>query len=89
MPLWIVIGVAAAIFVLVIVLAATFNVFSAESAEETEAAWEPLPPDFNPEDLDELTFRPALRGYRMEDVDAAVRVLRTRIHELEAARGQQ
>ena len=89
MPLWIVIGVAAAIFVLVIVLAATFNVFSAESAEETEEAWEPLPHDFTPEDLDRLSFRPALRGYRMEDVDEAMRVLRTRIHELEAARGQQ
>ncbi|HCG55781.1 MULTISPECIES: DivIVA domain-containing protein [Brevibacterium] len=89
MPLWIVIGVAAAIFVLVIVLAATFNVFSAESAEETEAAWLPLAHDFTPEDLDGLSFRPALRGYRMEDVDDAVRVLRTRILELEAARGQQ
>lgn len=89
MPLWIVIGVAAAIFVLVIVLAATFNVFSAESAEETEAAWEPLPHDFTAEDLEAITFRPALRGYRMEDVDGAMRVLRTRIHELEAARGQQ
>ena len=89
MPLWIVIGVAAAIFVLVIVLAATFNVFSAESAEETEARWEPLPHDFTADDVEGLTFRPALRGYRMEDVDAAVGVLRTRIHELEAARGPQ
>lgn len=88
MPLWIVIGVAAAIFVLVIVLAATFNVFSAESAEETEA-WEPLPHDFTPEDLDGVSFRPALRGYRMEDVDDVMRVLRNRIDELEAARGQQ
>lgn len=89
MPLWIVIGVAAAIFVLVIVLAATFNVFSAESAEETEASWEPLPHDFTPEDLDGVSFRPALRGYRMEDVDDVMRVLRNRIDELEAARGQQ
>lgn len=89
MPLWIVIGVAAAIFVLVIVLAATFNVFSAESAEETEADWQPLPQDFTPEDLEGLSFRPALRGYRMEDVDSAVAALRTRITELEAAREQQ
>lgn len=89
MPLWIVIGVAAAIFVLVIVLAATFNVFSAESAEETDAAREPLPHDFTAEDLEGLSFRPALRGYRMEDVDKVVGALRTRIHELEAARGQQ
>ena len=89
MPLWIVIGVAAAIFVLVIVLAATFNVFSAESAEETEADWQPLPQDFTPEDLEGLSFRPALCGYRMEDVDSAVTALRTRITELEAAREQQ
>ncbi|WP_231446991.1 DivIVA domain-containing protein [Brevibacterium zhoupengii] len=89
MPLWIVIGVAAAIFVLVIVLAATFNVFSAESAEEAEADWQPLPEDFTSEDLEGLSFRPALRGYRMEDVDSAVAALRTRITELEAAREQQ
>ncbi|AZT95353.1 hypothetical protein CXR23_09120 [Brevibacterium aurantiacum] len=87
--MWIVIGVAAAIFVLVIVLAATFNVFSAESAEETEVDWQPLPQDFTPEDLEGLSFRPALRGYRMEDVDSAVTALRTRITELEAAREQQ
>ena len=89
MPLWIVIGVAAAIFVLVIVLAASFNVFSAESAEETEADWQPLPQDFTAEDLDRISFRPALRGYRMEDVDRALGVMRTRIHELEAARREQ
>ena len=89
MPLWIVIGVAAAIFVLVIVLAASFNVFSAESAEETDAGWESLSQDFTAEDLDRVSFRPALRGYRMEDVDQAVGAMRTRIHELEAARRQQ
>ncbi|GAA1872899.1 DivIVA domain-containing protein [Brevibacterium marinum] len=89
MPLWIVIGVAAAIFVLVIVLAATFNVFSAESAEETEAGWDPLPENFTAEDLDGLSFRPALRGYRMDDVDGTLARLRTRIHELEAAHRQR
>ncbi|MCI4012148.1 DivIVA domain-containing protein [Brevibacterium sp. ZH18] len=85
MPLWIVIGVAAAVFVLVIVLAASFNVFSAESAEETDADWDGLPSDFTSADLDRLTFRPALRGYRMADVDEAVSRLRARIDELEAA----
>ncbi|WP_413335439.1 DivIVA domain-containing protein [Brevibacterium sp. GP-SGM9] len=89
MPLWIVIGVAAAIFVLVIVVAASFNIFNAEAAEESEGGWDGLREDFTAADLDRLSFRPALRGYRMEDVDQAIGVLRERIRELEATPGQQ
>lgn len=84
MPLWIVIGVAAAVFVLVIVLAATFNVFSADAAEETETEWNELGDTFTADDLRRLSFRPALRGYRMDDVDRAVERMRLRIDELEA-----
>lgn len=89
MPLWIVIGVAAAIFVLVIVVAASFNIFDAEAAEETVGGWDGLTEDFTDEDLDRLAFRPALRGYRMDDVDQAIGALRKRIRELEATPGQR
>lgn len=83
MPVWIVIGVAAAVFVLVFVVAATFNVFSAETADEAAERWSGLPEDFTSSDLDGVRFRPALRGYRMEDVDEAIELLRRRLRELE------
>ena len=83
--MWIVIGVAAAIFVLVFVVAATFNVFSAETVDEAEERWTGLPEGFTGADLETVTFRPALRGYRMEDVDQAMQILRERLEELEAA----
>ncbi|PAK95912.1 hypothetical protein B8X04_06545 [Brevibacterium casei] len=83
--MWIVIGVAAAIFVLVIVLAASFDLFSAEAAEESDVVAAPLPEGCTLADVDELRFRPALRGYRMDEVDEAIGRLRTRISELEAA----
>ncbi|MGC2940026.1 MULTISPECIES: DivIVA domain-containing protein [unclassified Brevibacterium] len=87
MPVWIVIGVAAAVFVLVFVVAATFNVFSSETVDEAEERWTGLPEEFTSEDLESVRFRPALRGYRMEDVDAAMAALRSRLNELEAAAG--
>src|SRR5699024_7064229 len=85
MPVWIVFGVAAALFVLVFVVAATFNVFSAETADEAEERWTGLPEGFTGADLETVTFRPALRGYRMEDVDQAMEMLRERLDELESA----
>ncbi|MCS4591727.1 MULTISPECIES: DivIVA domain-containing protein [Brevibacterium] len=85
MPLWIVIGVAAAVFVLVFVVAATFNVFSSETVDEAEESWTGLPAEFTVKDLESVRFRPALRGYRMEDVDAAMAMLRARLSELETA----
>ncbi|WP_309131672.1 DivIVA domain-containing protein [Brevibacterium sp.] len=84
MPFWIVLGVAAAMFVLVIVLAASFNLFSSDAAEETEQRRDVLPPDFTSLDLQRVTFRPALRGYRMEEVDQVLDSLRIRLQELEA-----
>ncbi|WP_152347983.1 DivIVA domain-containing protein [Brevibacterium sp. CFH 10365] len=89
MPLWIVIGVAAAVFVLVFVVAATFNVFSSETVDEAEERWTGLPEEFTSDDLDSVRFRPALRGYRMEDVDEAMAVLRARLGELESAVGTE
>lgn len=85
MPLWIVLGVAAAIFVLIIVLAASFDLFSSDAAEETDTVSAPLPEGFTLADVDSLSFRPALRGYRMDEVDQAIERLRERICELEAA----
>jgi DivIVA domain-containing protein len=52
------------------------------------AAGEPLPllpAHPGPADVDLLRLPVALRGYRMEEVDAALLVLRNRIAELEAA----
>ncbi|MGC3021573.1 MULTISPECIES: DivIVA domain-containing protein [unclassified Brevibacterium] len=85
MPLWIVIGVAAAIFVLVIVIAASFNVFAAETGDEAQERWTGLPEGFTSADLDTVGFRPALRGYRMEDVDEAMQILQDRLRVLESA----
>lgn len=82
MPLWIVIGVAAAIFVLVIVLAASYNLFSADAADESEGVREVLEPGFTEADVESLRFRPAFRGYRMDEVDQVVSSLGQRIHEL-------
>lgn len=84
MPFWIVLGVAAAVFVLVIVLAASFNLFSSDAAEETEGHRDILPAGFTSADLDRVTFRPALRGYRMEEVDVVLAALRARLAELES-----
>src|SRR5699024_7046513 len=85
MPVWFVIGVAAAIFVLVFVVAATFNVFSAETVDEAEERWTGLPEGFTGADLETVTVRPALRGYRIEDVAQAMQILREGMEELAAA----
>src|SRR5699024_1343334 len=85
MPVWIVIGVAAAIFVLVFVVAATFNVFSAETVYEAEEGWTAQPDGCTGAYLETETSRPALRGNRMEDVDQAMQILRERLDELESA----
>lgn len=43
-----------------------------------------LPERPSPADVDQLRFPVAVRGYRMDDVDAALATLRNRIAELEA-----
>ncbi len=44
-----------------------------------------LPEQPTAADIDQLRLPVALRGYRMEDVDAALTVLRNRIAQLEAS----
>lgn len=85
--MWIVIGVAAAIFVLVFVVAASFNVFSSETDDEASERWTGLSADFTSTDFEGVCFRPALRGYRMEDVDAAMEMIGQRLRALEEAAG--
>src|SRR5699024_10603492 len=85
MPVWVVIGVAAAIFVLVFVVAATFNVFSADTVDEAEERWTCLPEGFTGADIETVTFRPALPVYRKEDVDQTMQILRERLDELESS----
>lgn len=46
-----------------------------------------LPVDAGPDDVAALHFDTALRGYRMDQVDAALRTLQKRIATLEAAVG--
>src|SRR5699024_12800099 len=84
-PECVVLGVAAAISVLVFVVAATFTVYCAETVDEAEERWTGLTEGFTGADLETMTFRPALRGYRMEDVDQAMQILRERLDELESA----
>ena len=87
MPVWKVIGVAAAVFVLVFVVAASFNVFSSETDDEASERWTGLSGDFTSTDVEGVRFRPALRGYRMDDVDAAMEMLGQRLRALEEATG--
>jgi DivIVA domain-containing protein len=44
-----------------------------------------LPVPVDVDDIDALRFPVVLRGYRMDDVDAVLAVLRSRIAELESA----
>lgn len=84
MQLWVVIGAAAAVFVLVFVIAGSFDLFSSDAADTEQHRGPVLADDFDVEDIDSLRFRPALRGYRMDEVDEAITALRARIADLEA-----
>jgi DivIVA domain-containing protein len=85
MSIWLVIGVAAALFVLVVALAGSLGAFNQPMAPETTSvAAAALPADFASEELSILRFTPALRGYRPDEVDAALDACRLRIAELEA-----
>lgn len=46
-----------------------------------------LGPDAHAADIHDIRFDTALRGYRMDQVDEALRILRARIGELEAQAG--
>lgn len=83
MPVWIVVGVGGAVFVLAIAVAGSFNLFNGAMAPAPESGTRRgLPADFTVEDIDELGFSPSLRGYRADEVDAAIAALRDRIAEL-------
>ncbi len=85
MSIWLVIGVAAALFVLVVALAGSLGVFNQPMSQETTSVpVAALPEGFAPEELSTLRFTPALRGYRPDEVDAVLDGCRLRIAELEA-----
>ncbi|MYM20801.1 DivIVA domain-containing protein [Brevibacterium sp. 5221] len=87
MPVWIVVGVCAAVFVMVIAVAGSFNLFNGGMPAASESEPRPgLPADFAAADIAQLRFSPALRGYRPDEVDAALDALHDRIAQLEAGR---
>lgn len=80
---WMIIGVCAAIAVFAAAAAGAFGIFDSGMREEEPV----LPPeDASAEDIANMRFSPALRGYRMDQVDRAIEVLTARIDELESAR---
>ena len=84
MSLWIVLGICAAVFVMFVVVAGTYNLFDVGAAPGTDdPPRTPLPETWTAADLDRVTFTPVLRGYRMDEVDAVIASLRDRLTELE------
>ena len=86
MPVWIIVGVCAAIFVAAIAVAGAMNLFESPMGdEETKPtpARAQLPADFTAADLRSLEFSPALRGYNMEQVDRVIGTLLKRLEKLE------
>lgn len=87
MELWIIIGVCAAVFAMVIAVAGAYNLIPGgmpepeRTGEGTPGAR--LPEDFQADDIGRLAFTRELRGYNMTQVDAALAALRQRIEELE------
>lgn len=81
MPVWIVLGVCAAVFVLVIAFAGSRGVFDGGMSDE-EADVPPaqrLSDDARPDEIAAVRFTPALWGYRPAEVDDAIARLRARI----------
>lgn len=81
MPVWIILGICAAVFVLVIALAGSQGVFDGGMSEE-EADVPPaqrLSDDASAEEIAALTFTPVLWGYRPAEVDDAILKLQARI----------
>lgn len=81
MPVWIVLGVCAAVFVLVIAVAGARGVFDGGMSDE-EADVPPaqrLSDDASAEDVAAVRFTPTLWGYRPAEVDDAMARLQARI----------
>lgn len=85
MPVWIVLGVCAAVFIMAIAVAGSFNLFNGGMPASSESQPRPgLSEGFSADDVPDLRFSTALRGYRMDEVDAALDALHERIVTLEA-----
>lgn len=87
MPVWIILGVCAAVFVLVVAVAGSRGVFDgAMEQDETDLPRvDRAPADAGANDLRAIRFTPVLWGYRPAEVDRAMSVLTARIAELETA----
>ena len=87
MPVWIILGVCAAVFVLVVAVAGSRGVFDgAMEQDETDLPRvDRAPADAGAKDLRAIRFTPVLWGYRPAEVDRAMSVLTARIAELEKA----
>lgn len=80
MPVWIVLGVCAAVFFMVVAVAGSLNLFNGGiPAPRDERPRRLLRSDFVTADLDRLAFSPAVRGYRMDEVDAVIGEMAHRI----------
>lgn len=86
MSVWIIVGVCVAIGVMIVVVAGAFNLFDGGMPDAgQEYGRKLLGPGFAESDLEDLRFSPALRGYRMDEVDETIAVLRDRILAQQAA----
>lgn len=80
MPVWIVLGVCAAVFFMAVAVAGAFNLFNGGMpAPGDERPRRLLASDFTVEDLEAVAFAPAVRGYRMDEVDAVYSEMAHRI----------
>lgn len=86
MPVWIILGVCAAVFLLVAAVAGARGVFdgSMGPVEPDLPEAQRLPAQPTPADAAALCFTPVLWGYRPAEVDAALDGLTQRIAQLEA-----
>ncbi|GAA4391327.1 DivIVA domain-containing protein [Brevibacterium sp. NPDC049920] len=80
MPMWIVLGVCAAVFFMAVAVAGAFNLFNGGMpAAGDERPRRLLASDFTAGDLEAVAFSPAIRGYRMDEVDAVYSEMAHRI----------
>ena len=86
--IWVFLIVVAVVVVGGFLALATGRVDYDPMAPATTSQSEPhLPEDFTAADISAIRFDTALRGYRIDQVDAVLERLQRRIDELEAGRG--